>query len=142
MRASGSTWLANSSISRDLPTPAWATIVARRHEDSRPRFPAPEDLELACAADERPAMVALDDVRLLDRNQPVRRNAFCLPLQLEGLDRLDGNGVPNQAVGRFPDEYLVCRRRLLEPCRRIDRVPCDEPLPGSRVADLACADVC
>jgi len=50
--------------------------------------------------------------------------------------------MSNQPVGRFPDEHLVCRRSLLEPRRRIDRVPGDEPLSGSWIAgdDFTCVD--
>ena len=100
-------------------------------------------LQLLLAADDRrvePPRVAFASAR---RNEPVRRNALLLALQLERLDRLDLHRVAHQAIGRVADVDLVRRRRLLEPRRDVDGVAGGELLVRGGVVvgdDLAGVD--
>ena len=57
-----------------------------------------------------------------------------LALERERLDRLDVHGVPDQPVGRVPEQDLAGAGRLLEAGRDVDGVARREPLARARVA--------
>ena len=73
------------------------------------------------------------------RDEPERRHALGLALQLERLDGLDLDGVFHEPVGALADQHLARGRRLLEPRGDVHRVSGDEPLPARGIAgdDLA-----
>ena len=81
-RALGWAALTNSSIRRDLPTPAWAMMVTRRHESSRAagRELVCEDRQFPCASYKWVVVFAFDTFRLPCRDEPVGRYALCFPL--------------------------------------------------------------
>jgi hypothetical protein len=66
-------------------------------------------------------------------------NGLRLALELERLDRLGDDGVPNQPESRIAEQDAERRGGLLEPRRDVDRVAGRQALSGRRVAgdDLA-----
>ena len=135
----------NSSASRDLPTPGVAderdqpaACAARPRRRTAPRArPAPPRGRRAGAAGARAAV----DARATP-TQPIGGDALGLALQLERLDRLDLDAVPDEPVGQLAEQHLALGRRLLEPRGDVDGVAGDESLAGRRVAgdDLAGVD--
>ena len=111
---------------------------------SRGRELVSEDRKFACASYEWAVVLAFDTFRLPCGDEAVGRYALCFPFQLEGLDWLDFDCMPDQTVGRLADEHLARRSGLLEACGRVDRVAGYESLPGRHVAgdDLAGVDAC
>src|SRR5439155_18769973 len=103
-----------------------------------------EDGEFPRASHQWAVVPSLDTFRLSCRDEPVGRYALCFPLQLEGLDGLDLDCVPNEAVRRLAYEHLGRRRSLFEASGGVDRVTGYESLPGRDVAgdDLTRVDAC
>ncbi len=93
-----------------------------------------EHLELGLAADHRRIEAARALAALAHGDQPVRRDRLRLSLELERLDLLDVDVVPDEPVGEVSEQYLVLAGRLLEPRRDVHGVARDEALPRRRVA--------
>ena len=76
---------------------------------------------------------------LLHRHELIRGHAVCLSFQLQRLDRLHLDRVPDESVGRVAEENLEGGCRLLESRSGVDGVPRDETLTRARIAgdDLA-----
>src|SRR5581483_9875136 len=87
-----------------------------------------QQFELDGAADERIVVAPLDRLGGANRGQPICRYALRLALELERLDLLHLDRVPNEPVRRLAQQHLVYRRRLLEPRSRVHRIARDEPL--------------
>jgi hypothetical protein len=62
--------------------------------------------------------------------QPERWHALLLAPQRERIDRLDVDGVFDQAIRRVPEEHLSGRRGLLQPGGDVHGVACNEALAG------------
>ena len=71
---------------------------------------------------------------VVDSDEPVRRDALRLPLQLERLDLLDVDVVPHEAVRQVTEQDLLRAGGLLETRGDVDGVSRDEPLSGRRIA--------
>ena len=90
---------------------------------------APEPLALAHAPDERRLGMACERGRVADDlEQAERLDRLGLPLEREGLDRLDDDGIADESSGRGADEHIAGCRGLLEACGDVDGVSGDERL--------------
>ena len=98
--------------------------------------------ELLAAADERRASPIVRRRRVAHRDEPVGRHGLGLPLQLERLDLLDLDLVPDEAVGQLAEEHLALPGGLLETGGDVDGVAGHQALAARGVAghDLARVD--
>ena len=102
-----------------------------------------EEPRLVLAPDQRRLAAARDRVvGVTHAEEPVRRNTLGLALQLQRLDGLDLDRVPDEPIGRLADQHVECGRGLLEPRGHVHRVARHEALCARRVAgdDLARVD--
>jgi hypothetical protein len=116
-------WSKNSSTRRDLPTPAWATIVTIRQLPAATAASNSATSVASSASRPTRAAAAAAGADLLDREQPIGGDALGLAFQLERLHRLDLDAVPDEPVRRLADQHLVLGRRLLEPRGDVDLSP-------------------
>ena len=92
-----------------------------------------ELVELLLATDDRRPEAALVPGRgAIDRDEPIRRNRLLPTLDDKRRQRLDGDRVPDAAQGLLAEQDRPRRRRLLEPCDHVQRVPCRQPLRRPR----------
>ena len=88
-----------------------------------------KSLLLADATDERRFEMTRERVgRRVHRDEPERGHRLALPLQLERLDRLHGDGVAHERQRRSADQDLARWRGLLQPGRHVDGVARHERL--------------
>ena len=109
---------------------------------SRRRERGLERLELADAPDDRTAVMPLQGLCCVDRDEPICGDTLRFSLGIDGIDRFDLHCVPHEPVGRLAEQDFVGRRRLLQTSRGVHDVSGDEPLARCRVArhDLAGVD--
>jgi hypothetical protein len=95
-----------------------------------------------CSPDEREVVSADAALRGAGAKELVGGDALGLALELQRLDGLDLDGVPDEIVRWLPDQHLARRSVLFEPRRDVHRVAGDESLAGGDVAgdDLARVD--
>src|SRR5581483_9615826 len=109
---------------------------------SRGRERGLERLELAGAPDDRTAVIPLQGLGCVDRDEPICGDTLRLSLGIDGIDRFDLHRVPHEPVGRLAEQDFVRRRRLLQTRCGVHDVSGHEPLARCRVArhDLARVD--
>ena len=72
--------------------------------------------------------------------QGERADGLRFPFENKRLDRLDSDGVADEAVRLGSDEHLSCAGSLLEPSSDVDSVAGDERLTFTADDDLAGVD--
>ena len=143
MSAESPTRSRKSATRRDFPIPAGPSSVTSRHElvVEDVLEVAPETVALALPSDEKRLGVAREPLRLGENlEQGERVDGLRFPFENERLDRLDSDGVADEAVRLGSDEHLACAGRLLEPRSDVDGVAGDERLAFTADDDLAGVD--